>query len=89
MYKIQKTGYVIGNTTYRCLFEKALRITYESRLWRIWRAIITPTTCYHCASMNGRILAVDDPKLAEIPVHENCRCYVETMTAIAAGTAIV
>ena len=87
MYKIQKTGYVIGNATYRRLFEKALRITYESRLWRIWRAIITPTTCYYCASMNGRILSVDDPRLAEIPVHENCRCYVETMTAIAAGTA--
>ena len=87
MYKIQKTGYVIGNATYRRLFEKALWITYESRLWRTWRAIITPTTCYYCASMNGRILSVDDPRLAEIPVHENCRCYVETMTAIAAGTA--
>ena len=37
--------------------------------------------------MNGRILAVDDPRLADIPVHENCRCYVEAMTAITAGTA--
>lgn len=87
MYKIQKTGYVIGNSTYQHLYEKALRITYESRLWKIWRAIITPTTCYYCASMNGRILAVDDSKLSKIPVHENCKCYVETMTAIAAGTA--
>ena len=37
--------------------------------------------------MNGRILSVDDPRISEIPVHENCKCYVEAMTAIAAGTA--
>lgn len=37
--------------------------------------------------MNGRILSVDDPRIAEIPVHENCRCYVEAATAIAVGTA--
>ena len=66
---------------------KAARVTYESRLWKIWRAIITPGTCYYCASMNGRILAVDDPRIAEIPVHPNCKCHVEAMTAIAVGTA--
>lgn len=87
MYKIKKTGYVIGDTACHRLVEKALRITYESKLWKIWRAIITPGTCYYCASMNGRIFSVDDPRIAEIPVHENCKCYVEAMTAIAAGTA--
>ena len=87
MYKVKKTGYVIGGTAYHCLLEKALRVTYESKLWKIWRAIITPGTCYYCASMNGRILSVDDPRISEIPVHENCKCYVEAMTAIAAGTA--
>ncbi len=65
----------------------SIRIEYRSRLWRIWRAIITPGTCYYCASMNGRILSVDDPRIGDIPVHENCRCYVEAATAIAAGTA--
>lgn len=87
MYKIKKTGYVVRDTAYHRLIEKVSRITYESKLWKIWRAIITPGTCYHCASMNGRILSVDDPRIAEIPVHENCRCYVEAMSAIAAGTA--
>lgn len=87
MYKVKKTGYVIGNTAYHRLLEKTLRITYESRLWKIWRAIVTPGTCYDCASMNGRILAADDPKISEIPVHPNCRCYMEAVTAIAAGTA--
>lgn len=87
MYKIKKTGYVINGIDYHRLLEKALHITYESKLWKIWRAIITPGTCYYCASMNGRILAVDDPRVAEIPVHPNCKCYVEALTAIAAGTA--
>ena len=87
MYKTKKTGYVISDTIYHRLIEKVSRITYESKLWKIWRAIIIPGTCYYCASMNGRILSVDDPRISEIPVHENCKCYVEAMTAIAAGTA--
>ena len=44
------------------ILRKAARVTYESRLWKIWRAIITPGTCYYCASMNGRILAVMIPE---------------------------
>lgn len=87
MYKVKKTGYIIGDTAYHRLLEKVLRITYESKLWKTWRSIITPGTCFYCASMNGRILAVDDPRILQIPVHENCKCCVETMTAIAAGTA--
>lgn len=87
MYKVKKTGYVIDDTACYRLLKKALRITYESRLWKIWRAIVTPGTCYYCASMNGRILAVDDPRIAEIPVHPNCKCYIESLSAIVAGTA--
>ena len=37
--------------------------------------------------MNGRILARDDWSIPAPPVHENCRCYLESLTAIAAGTA--
>ncbi len=87
VYKVKKTGYVIDDTACYRLLKKALRITYESRLWKIWRAIVTPGTCYYCASMNGRILAVDDPRIAEIPVHPNCKCYIESLSAIVAGTA--
>ena len=87
MYTIKKTGYVISDTTYHCLTKKVSRITYESRFWKVWRAIITPGTCYDCASINGRILSIDDPRIAGLPVHENCRCYVESITAIVAGTA--
>lgn len=87
MYNVRKMGYVIREIAIKPLTQKALRISYESKLWKIWRAVITPGTCYYCASMNGRILAVDDPCIFEIPVHPNCKCYVEALTAIAAGTA--
>lgn len=87
MYKILKKGYIIGGSLCTQLIQKAIRISYESKLWKIWRAVITPGTCYYCASMNGRILSVDDPRILDIPVHPNCKCYVEAMTAIAAGTA--
>ena len=36
-----------------------------------------------------RILAVDDPRILEIPVHPNCKCYIESLSAIVAGTAIM
>ena len=87
MYKILKRGYIIGGSLCTQLIHKAIRISYESKIWKIWRAVITPGTCYYCASMNGRILSVDNPRILDIPVHPNCKCYVEAMTAIAAGTA--
>ena len=37
--------------------------------------------------MNGHILARSDPRIESIPVHPNCRCYVEAVIAIMAGTA--
>ena len=37
--------------------------------------------------MNGRILSVDDPRIFSIPLHPNCKCYIETLIAILAGTA--
>lgn len=66
---------------------KSQRVTYESKFWMIWRATITPTTCLYCASMNGRILSTNDPVINSIPVHPNCKCFVESLMAIAVGTA--
>ena len=84
MYKVEKKGYVIRNSISRT---KAVRITYESKLWKIWRSVIKPGTCHYCAVMNGRILARDDWSIPTPPVHENCRSCLEALTAIAAGTA--
>lgn len=85
MIKVIKTGYVIQSRNLQSA--KNDRITYQSKDWMIWRAIITLTTCEYCASMNGRILAKGDSRVADIPVHDYCRCYVEAVEAIVAGTA--
>ena len=86
MRKILKRGYVILEGTLRSGTTDN-RITYRSKRWKIWCATITLTTCYYCASMNGRILDKDDPCLDKVPVHDNCRCYVEAVIAIVVGTA--
>lgn len=44
---------------------------------------MTQGACYYCASINGRILAVDEP----IPAHPNCKYHVEVLTTIAVDTA--
>ena len=56
MYIVKKTGYIISNYFSSHIFCKAARVTYESRLWKIWRAMITSGTCYYCASMNAGFL---------------------------------
>ena len=66
---------------------KSQPIMYQSKLWMIWRATVTATTCTYCASMNGRILSTNDPVINNIPVHPNCKSFVEELTAIAVGTA--
>ncbi len=67
--------------------EISTRVEYDSKLWEIWRTNLTPTTCLHCASMNGRIFSVGVRIGDTIPVHPNCKCYVEALKAIAVGTA--
>lgn len=86
MYMVEKRGYIF---TYPLLYyqlEKSVRITHESKLWVIWRTMISPGTCYFCASMDGRILSVDDPITDQIPKHPNCGCHIEALSAIVAGT---
>lgn len=66
---------------------KSHQVMYESKFVIAWRAIITPTTCLYCSSTNGRILSTTDPVINTIPVHPNCKCFVEALMVIAVGTA--
>ena len=77
MYKVIKTGFVILKSNLHSTNKKA-RIPYESKNWLIWRATVTLTTCEYCASMNGHILARNDPRIDGIPIHTNCRCFYGT-----------
>lgn len=80
MYKAVKTGYIIPT------IQKS-RVTCVSRRWRKWKTLIAPGTCGYCLRMNGRILAIADNAWYNIPVHLNCGCSSENVTAIVAGTA--
>lgn len=80
MYKVVKVGYTIP------VIRKS-RIMYDSQNWKKWETIISPWTCGYCLSMNGRILAADDYRWDEIPVHFKCRCSSEAVITIVAGTA--
>ena len=74
MHIVKKTGYVI-------LAKKSAapsKITHESHNWKIWRATVTITTCYYCASMNGRILAADAPELEKFQ-------FIPTANALPSG----
>ena len=71
----------------RIILLKNAMISFVSRKWKMWKTIVTPTTCYYCLFMNGRILSVDDPELAKIPVHPNCGCSIEAVRATRAGMA--
>lgn len=86
MIRVIKTGYVVLKRDLNSA-QKNTRITYQSKNWVIWRATVTLTTCEYCATMNGHILARNDSRIDGIPVHPNCRCYVEAVIAIVAGTA--
>ena len=87
MYKVKKKRYIISKWFFDGFGRMPSSITYESSKWIIWKAVITPSTCYHCACMNGRIISVDDPEANSIPVHINCRCHIEAVMAVPAGLA--
>lgn len=87
MYKVLKKGYIISKWLLDGFGRIPSSITYESSERVIWKAVITPSTCYYCASMNGRILSVDDPETKGIPVHANCKCHIEAVIAVPAGLA--
>ena len=84
MYKVVKMGYIMGEEERTA--GKKKRIIRESKTWNIWHATITVATCTYCASMNGKILADDDPLLDTIPVHPNCKCIIERLLGVLAGT---
>lgn len=88
MYQVIKAGGALLNPLRtNAAVKKGNWTTYTSPKWKVWRANVTATTCYYCASMNGRIFSAFDPVFFQIPVHPNCRCFVEKLTAILVGTA--
>lgn len=62
-------------------------LTVESINYKNLRAILDLRTCKDCRSLHGKIYDINDTRIVEPPLHENCRCKIETMEAINAGDA--
>lgn len=90
MIVYKRTGYVIYERDKICrsLFPIIPPLT-PSVQWKIWRTVIRLHTCAYCLSMNGKILSLEEACKFEnnLPIHENCKCYIEFLKAIMAGTA--
>ena len=65
-------------------------ITMSSANWKHWVAQLDLCTCKYCRKMHGQVYSVETILLEGVdgpPVHDRCRCIVETLMAVAAGYA--
>lgn len=65
-------------------------ITMSSANWKHWVAQLDLYTCKYCKKMHGQVYSVETILLEGVdgpPVHDRCRCVIETLMAVAAGYA--
>lgn len=89
--RIQKTNYnaIVFDIN---LSEKARDdhfnpITIPSQDYKTWHAVLDFKTCFNCADNHGRIFDINDSTVMLPPLHLYCRCTLEEMEAIEAGSA--
>ena len=59
---------------------------YSSK-WKMWKAKIDLRTCLNCRKLHGKIYSIKEKVYPTRPLHPNCRCIVERLKAVLAGTA--
>ena len=71
-------------------------VTMKSSKWSKWVTHFGPFTCGYCAGNHGKVFEFEkeweskEPfKMRFPPVHEKCRCTIEALIAIVAGTATI
>lgn len=62
-------------------------IVRNSTNWKCWVAIIDLRTCLFCRVTHGKVFAIDEMIHPKPPVHDFCRCAIERLKAIGAGSA--
>ena len=60
---------------------------YYSENWKIWIAEIDVSTCLICRKQNGKIYDIDEFVKPKPPIYPNCRCKIERLRMLLAGTA--
>lgn len=61
----------------------------KSSNYKHWLTIEDWKRCYVCATKHGKIFSIDEVVEPEPPIHPNCRCWIEIMDTIQAGTATI
>lgn len=59
----------------------------KSNRWKTWKATLDLKTCFPCRERNGKIYDINERVHPRPPLHPNCRCIIETLKALLAGTA--
>ena len=54
--------------------------------WKNWKANIDEKTCKECRDKHGKIYSTDEIVNPEPPLHPNCRCEIELLLSVEAGT---
>ncbi len=57
-----------------------------SQKWKTWKAVVDFHTCFTCRKNHGKIYNINE-YVEPPPVHSNCRCIIERLKALLAGTA--
>lgn len=64
-------------------------IISRSERWLTWVTNFSPGTCKSCAELNGKVFEKSNCSYKKPPLHERCKCLLDIMTAILAGTATI
>ena len=64
------------------------QITTSSK-YKYWVSVEDVKRCFECANNHGKIWQIVEQPYPEPPMHPNCRCAIELMQAITAGTATI
>ncbi len=59
----------------------------SSTKWKMWKTILDLKTCLSCRQNNGKIYDINKIVYPALPLHLNCRCTIERLKAIFAGSA--
>ena len=62
------------------------KMRYSSK-WKMWKAILDFKICLNCRKNHGKIYEINEFVYPEPPLHPNCRCEIERLRVLLAGTA--
>ena len=69
--------------------KKLLPKIIKSQKYNNWISVEDNRRCKDCEENHGKIYLIEEEPDPDPPIHDNCRCSIELMNAIVAGTATI